>query len=946
MVCPSCGARNSDERTACSQCGRGLLALDDAQTVFLDEGAAVEPSLSKATAPVAAGILTPPPEPGHAMTWGSLPSQAVPMPSTIPAGTAFGRYRIETLLGEGGMGAVYKAYDTELNRTVALKLVRPELATNRQTMERFRQELLLASSISHKNILRIHDLGDWQGIKFITMAFVEGSDLAGLIERHGRLPMERALRFTRQFCAALEAAHNEGVVHRDLKPQNILIDASDNLYVSDFGLAKSLEAMDSVGTRTGQILGTPRYMSPEQVEARDVDCRSDLYSAGLIIYEMFTAELPFRGDSAMQLMYQRVSEPPRDPRSVVPDLPDYLAHLILRCLAKDPARRYQNAGEILRDLESMRAAPVRDLAGSKTISIQIPKPTRRGSLIAAVAALALTGTLAAIPTTRNAIRGLFAGTGAAQNGIQHRLAVLPLSLGDASDLKYIADGVGDALTAKLSGLHNVYVADSGTLTAAVLKQDDAKLAKTLGVTMLVKGTLQASGDRISITLKMEDTEKKRAPLIKEFSGVRQDLLTLEDEMFNALANSLVIRQTTAEKARTTARPTQDVGAYELYLKGVNLIRGRRSSVAVVKEALDQFDQATKVDASFALAYSGIADACIRMWQETKDVSWTQRAVSAAEQAERLNDNLPQVHNSLGTVYSSTGKTNEAFAEFKRALALEPNSDAGLRRLGTAYQRAGQLDLAVGAFAQAVKINPYYWNNHNSLGGAYYRVGQNEKALEAYKEVVRLNPEEGRGWGNMGAAYYRLGDWVSCIAALEKAIQLDPSFRFQLGVAYFFQGRYGDAAKAFESVVQEDPENAEKRVSLADAYRWSNQPEKAAAAYSKAIDLALNELKADPKSTTALGILAVSFARTGDPKQALERIRQARQIDRKENILMYREATVHTLASRLPEALASLKEALQNGYSPHEARADPDLKPLRDLPQFEALMRDAGKPQTK
>src|SRR4051812_5344615 len=287
MVCPSCGASNPEQSKACSQCGRGLTAADD-QTIYLPD--ASTPPLSRgASAPAGPSYPQQP-----AMTWGSLPSQAISLPSAIPAGTMFGRYRIESLLGEGGMGAVYRALDTELDRTVALKLVRPELAINEQTMRRFKQELLLASRISHKNILRIHDLGDAGGIKFITMAFVDGKDLANVIDTTGPLPLDRALRFGRQLFAALEAAHDEGVVHRDLKPQNVLVDGSDNVFVSDFGLAKSLEAEISMGTRTGQILGTPRYMSPEQVEARDVDHRSDLYSAGLILYEMFTGELPFR----------------------------------------------------------------------------------------------------------------------------------------------------------------------------------------------------------------------------------------------------------------------------------------------------------------------------------------------------------------------------------------------------------------------------------------------------------------------------------------------------------------------------------------------------------------------------------------------------------------------------------------------------------------------------
>src|SRR5690348_10001057 len=255
MQCPSCGARNPEHLNHCGQCGRGLDNSDDAATVYLGDAA---PAAARATA--ASGFATAAIDAAQPMTWGSLPARPIAMPAALPAGTMFGRYQIGAMLGEGGMGAVYRAYDTELDRTVALKLVRPELATNAQTMARFKQELLLASRISHKNILRIHDLGDANGIKFITMAFVEGADLAGLLEREGRLATRRPLRFTRQVSPALQPGPGEGVVHRDLKPQNVLVDAADNLYVSDLGLAKSLAAEISMGTRTGQILGTPRYM--------------------------------------------------------------------------------------------------------------------------------------------------------------------------------------------------------------------------------------------------------------------------------------------------------------------------------------------------------------------------------------------------------------------------------------------------------------------------------------------------------------------------------------------------------------------------------------------------------------------------------------------------------------------------------------------------------------
>jgi tetratricopeptide (TPR) repeat protein len=862
------------------------------------------------------------------MTWGSLPSAAVALPSSLPAGTTFGRYRLESLLGEGGMGAVYKALDTELNRTVALKLVRPELATNPQTMQRFKQELLLASKISHKNILRIHDLGDANGIKFITMAFVEGTDLAGLMNREGRLPLDRALRLARQLAAALEAAHGEGVVHRDLKPQNILIDGAENLYVSDFGLAKSLEAEVSMGTRTGQILGTPRYMAPEQVEAKEIDHRADLYSYGLIVYEMLTGELPFRGDSAMQLMYQRVSEPPKDPRTVVPDLPDWVANLVLRCLTKDPAARYQSASEILRDLDAMQAlAPKRD-SGNQTIRIQIPKPSRRLAMALVVFLSSLVTIVAAVPRARQAVMGIFSTK---QPGIRYRIAVLPLNFEGAQDLKYVADGIQDALTAKLAGLRNVYVADRASLTPALLK-DQAKLAKALGVNVLITGTLQASQNRLAVSLRAMDLTKNEALLTRAFPGVVQDTLSLEDTIFNELARAMAIRQSQDEKQRTTARPTQDVTAYDLYLKGMTLIRGKRNA-ETAQQAYDLFEQATKIDPAFALAYSGMADACIRLYDATKDPKWPQLALGAAQQAQGLNDSQAQVHNSLGEVYSQTGRTEEAISELKRALALQPNSDEAMRRLGTAYRKAGQHELALATYQRAIDTNPYYWNNYNLLANEYQMTGQAQKAIDVYRQVVTRNPQEARGWGNMGAAYYDLGRPADAIQAFETAISLDRVYEYQLGVAYFYEGRYAEAEKVFSAVVKRSPDDAALQAALGDTYRWSNQPAKMSAAYDKAVGLALDSLRTNPKDKYALDILALCYAKKGDSQKGQNAIRQARQIDPELHGLLYDEAVVLTLAGRLPEAMASLKAALAAGHSRHEAEADPELKPLRALPDF-------------
>src|SRR5579871_210443 len=740
MLCPACKTPVPLSATSCPACGTP--APQDDKTGITDR-----PGIDDRT-----GFMDAPPV-------------FTEKEGVLRPGSSFGkRYRIESLLGEGGMGAVYKAYDNDLNRTVALKLVKPELATSPHIMQRFKQELLLASKISHKNVLRIHDLGDVDGTKFISMAFVEGSDLSDLIALTGGLPFDRALNFAKQLCGALEAAHHEGVVHRDLKPQNILIDKNDQLFVSDFGLAKSLEPEVTMMTRVGQVIGTPRYMSPEQVEAKEVDHRSDLYSAGMILYEMFTSETPFRAESTLQLMYKHVNEAPVDPRIKRPDLPPYVANVILKCLMKDPAQRYQSGREILTDLESQSAPMVSKAAANRTLTIQLPTRKRQGWWIGGAALVVLAALFFAIPATRHLIQPQHADAGkAAESAIQHYVAVLPFRVsGDEGTTRYLADGVADSISAKLGALKNVYVAPAGAVTAAIKQQDPQKLARMLGVKLLLDGTVTSGANGgIAVTLTLNDeSAQQRQVLHQEFSGVRDDLLTLEDQIFNKLVATLEIKQTNEELARSTERPTENISAYDLYLKGRNQWRVAQSPKDL-ESALGLFEQAIKIDPRFALAYAGLADSDRRIGEQTKDGTWTQKALGAAQQAQALNDNLAEVHFTLGSIYTATGRNAEAIAELQRALQLAPNSDEALRRLGTAYLKSGRQQEAIATYQKATEVNPYLWTNFNQLGSAYFQLGQAEKALAAFKRVTEIDPDRPEGWANQGAVYYQQGKWNEC-----------------------------------------------------------------------------------------------------------------------------------------------------------------------------------------
>jgi serine/threonine protein kinase/tetratricopeptide (TPR) repeat protein len=907
MICTRCHTPNPTSAGNCLRCGSGLdIGAEPAEGADVGFGATLEVSES----------------------------------ASINTGTDFGpRYHVESLLGSGGMGKVYKARDRELDRIVAIKVLRPDLMTDPQAMQRFKHELLLASSISHPNILRIHDLGEYNGVKFISMAYVDGGDLTQLLHKEGRLPLDRALNIIRQLAAALAAAHGANVVHRDLKPQNILMDRFDHVYVSDFGIAKTLESDRTSVTRTGAVLGTPLYMSPEQVEGKPVDHRSDLYTFGLILYELLTGVLPFTGDTTFQLMYQRVHELPKRPELVIPDLPPYLSRICLKCLEKEPGKRYQHANEILADLE-LKHVPTH----TRTLQITLPAVSNKLWLISGAALVLLIAGLVAIPPVRHALFARKSAETASGIPMLSRgkfVAVLPLRiLGDPASLNYVADGLGEALSAKLLQLHDVHTTSAIEVSKARPSKSLDDAARQLGVNLIVSGTIQGSGDRLRIVASLDNAAEGKHIWTQEFTGVQQDLLTLEDQIYTGLVDALALKPTNEESARATPHPTENIEAYDLYLKGRSAIRGQQD-VKNIQSAIGFYESALKKDPNFALAYAGVADASIAMFYQKKDSFWSQKAVGAAQQALRLNDTLPEVHFSLGSVYNASGKEAEAISELKRALQLAPNSDDGYRGLGNAYLSLGQKDLALQAYQKAVEINPYYWVNYNSIGSAYSELGRYEDALGAFRKMIELEPDNSFGYLNVGVVYFQQGKYEQCIPFFQKALQIQPHYLAysNLGTAFFFLKRYAESVSIFEKAVGMNQNDPLMMGNLADAYRWSGQTDRANSTYEKAISLAFKQLQVNPRDANIMDQLSLYYAKKGDAVHAIDFIRRARAINSTDVDMIYDEAEVYTLTGRPAEALKSLREALKKGHSVQEAQNDPELASLQNRPEFAQLVAE-------
>ena len=919
MICPRCATETPSESERCATCSALLHVseTDDADMTRLSS----ESTLARGGSGTRAGG-----------------TQSIFVPGTVFAG----RYRIERQLGAGGMGAVFQAVDLELGLSIALKVVRadvtPDPESARDFERRFKQELLLARQVSHRNVLRIHDLADAGGVKYITMSYVEGCDLAALLNREP-LSLARSAMLAQQLAAGLAAAHDAGIVHRDLKPQNILIGLDDHLYISDFGLAKSLEATTAALTRPGEFFGTPRYVAPEQVEGAPTDHRVDIYALGLIFYEMVTGVPAFEAPTSLELMMKRVRERPKPPRDRVPELPEYVDRIIMRCLERDPAIRYQSAHEIGRDLSQSRSTVV--MAPQDVVA---PTPVRqpRWRIVAGAAAAIAVVLLGLVsPGVR---RWIFAGSPAVSSAVAapvSRIAVLPFTTtGDPVALGPAAAGLDESLASKLFALKNVAVASAAAVDRASRKGSLQDIGRDVGAAFIVSGTVQGGTDRLRVTANLDDVAANKRVWSQEFTGVAADLLTLEDRVYEALVVHLDVTRSTAELAHTVAvHPTENIEAYSAYLRGRRAMRGEQD-VANVRTAIAAYEEALRKDPRFALAYAGIADSSLRMYRATKENQWAERALSAAQQGQSIDENLVEVHASLGNVYQATGRTAEAIVELKRATELAPNSDDAYRRLGRAYLTSGHGDEAVDAYKKAVAVNQYHWVNSNALGAAYLQLGRYDAAVKAFQKVIELAPDNVNGYNDLGAAYLRTGRADEAIASFKKALTLKPipNTYTNLGIAYANAGRFPEAVEMFEKAVELQPNSEVFVGNLADGYRWAGQRDKADGTYDRAIGLALRALQVNSRDAGTKGNLALYYAKKGDGASARRFMSDARAIDKASADLLYYEAVMSALLHDTDRAFADLDQALKSGLPFSSIETDPDLRPLRADARFAALRR--------
>jgi len=839
------------------------------------------------------------------------------------------KYRIIGKLGEGGMGAVYKAEDPALLRTVAIKVMAKQDDATSGGETRFLREARAASAFNHPNIVTIYEIGETDDQAYIVMEYVEGRSLRDLISSEAVKP-ETVLDIAGQTCDALVEAHSRGIIHRDIKPENILLTERGRVKLVDFGLAKTVAPRPKRGgataaeslTEAGTVMGTLSYMSPEQLRGGHLDERTDIFSFGIVLYELITCQLPFMGSNSFEVAASILKDPAFEIGTVPAGLPRGIKSVVARLLEKRREDRYSSFAEVKRAIESLRweTQPLPSAPRDSHRTAELPKAASGERSASLAAALRSSAKAALAPT----------------------ILVLPLqTVGSDESSSYISIGLAHAITTDLAKIKGLSVLSKSAGAGRVDEggRGARELARELGATILLEGEVMRAGQVIGVMARLTDAETGHVIWGSQYRGDASDLFSIHDTVCESVAQALKLSISTEVRDQIARRrATTNLDAFEFYSKGRAFLE--RYEVTVnVDFAIQMFDEALKLDQAFALAYAGLGEAYWRKYQDTRDNVWVNPAIAASDRALALDPYQAEVHISLGIIYHGTGKIDRAIEEFKLAVELRPASDDAFRWLGRCYTRKGDPERAIGCFEKAIEIRPGYWDNYNKLGECHYTFGRYREAAEQYRRIIEIQPDNFQGYSNLGSMYYLLGLFEDAAAMYRRAIEINPNedSHTNLGTTYFYLGRYDAAIESYTAAVGLNPRNDILHCNLGDAYLRVGRKEEAAAEFKSASDLLKEYLTTNPDDAESLSHLAICQAKLQQRQEAQARIEQAIALEPNNTTLMYEQAVVYALTGEVDNAIKCLGDALAHGYSRSEAERDPDLETLRERPEYKSLL---------
>ena len=902
MKCPKCHANNPDTQCFCGECGTQLGPPEE-----------IEISQTKT-------LETPVEE--------------------LTRGTIFaGRYEIIEELGKGGMGKVYRVYDKKIEGEIALKLIKPEIAADKKTIERFRNELKLAREISHRNVCRMYDLGEEERIHYITMEYVAGEDLKSFIRRAGPLGAGKAAFIAKQVCEGLSEAHRLGVVHRDLKPSNIMVDKEGNARIMDFGIARSLKAKGITGA--GIMVGTPEYMSPEQDEAKELDHRSDIYSLGVILYEMVTGQLPFEGDTPLSIAMKHKGEKPKDPRDLNPQIPEDMSQLILKCMEKDKATRYQSAEELHAELDSIeKGIPTtqREVAKKKpitskeiTVTFTAKKLLIPALVVMAMAILALflwrswkREERILFSTDKPSLVIMYFKNNTGDEGLDHwRSALSQWLITDLSQSKHINVLPEDRLFSILRKL-NLLEAKS------YASEDLKKVASEGRVNYIFKASLSRAAETFRIDYSLQKADKLETIASDYVTGTGEESFpSLVDDMTRKVKENfkLSAEEIASDIDKEIGKiTTSSPEAYKYYSEGRKYHNKGES-----QKGIESMKKAIAADPNFALAYRSL-------WAASHKDEYIQKAFELRSQlADRERFWIE------GNYYRQSEKTyDKAIEAFKKLAELYPESRVGYVNLGNVYNSLEEWDKAIenfeipiqnkeetywpyhrkaisymakGFYDKAKDILEYYLNNFSDHGRIREKLAQNylcqgryDLALVEVDRALSLIPSDINCLRLKGNIYLCRGDLIKAEKEYQKLQERDSSsYIDRMGAMYLLLGKFNKAKSQLKNHFPFE---------LAYIYLKSGNPEKALEecnkAWSSAVkseDLARPRQVLHYKGLAFLAMNAVDRAQktAEDLKELIEKGMIKKHIRYYHHLL----GRIELAKENIPEAIEFFKETLSN-----------------------------------
>jgi serine/threonine-protein kinase len=758
----------------------------------------------------------------------------------LPSQTILGRYQIQSLLGEGGMGQVYLAEDTTLRRLVAVKLLPAEFTADRDRLHRFKLEAFAASSLNHPNILTIYEIGAEDGHHFIATEFIDGESLRQHI-RDKRLELLEALEIAMQAASALSAAHAAKIVHRDIKPENIMVRKDGIVKVLDFGLAKLAEREQKAAPNTeaptktlhrtapGVVMGTAAYMSPEQARGLEVDERTDIWSLGVVLYEMVAGRLPFVGETTSDVIANILHREPPSLLLYSSEIPTEVERIVEKALTKQREERYQSAKDLGLDLKRLKQRLEMDAELSRSITPE--EEARRaskatGSSNGSASTTGATHADIAVPTAGGDIHKTSSAQYIVEGVKRHKrgaalilaafvaiaalgyfffvrskvsinsVAVMPfVNVSKDPNTEYLSDGISESLINDLSQLPQLKViARSSTFRYKGKEIDPEEVAKTLGVGAIVTGRVIQRGDDLQISVELTNTQDKTQMWGAQYNRRATDLQAVQVEIARTVSEKLRLRLTGAQEQQLAKQATQNPQAYQLYLNG--LFYARKGNIENQKKALDYYTQALALDPKFALVYASMPARYLNLTESGADPKeLLAKARAAAQKAVELDDSLAEAHAALALIKQDEWDWPGAESESRRAIELNPNLASAHNSYAGYLSLMGRSTEALAENKRAQELDPLRINTKTFEAGILYFARRYDEAIQVFQNVIKMQPDFALAHVYLGYTYAAKGQYPEAIAAYQKSISLDgetPSTLCYLGYAYARSGKRDQA----------------------------------------------------------------------------------------------------------------------------------------------------------